>query len=162
MAATVDTQAMAALVARHPVVRELAALTETAWFNPALRPAAQALPDVGLSADDVADAADRLRRFAPYLAHAFPSTRASAGIIESPLVAVPALQAALGARWGRDLPGQLWLKLDSALPVSGSIKARGGIYEVLRHAEQLAAAQDHLAAYARGEALVLKLLFQRL
>lgn len=138
MAATVDTQAMAALVARHPVVRELAALTETAWFNPALRPAAQALPDVGLSADDVADAADRLRRFAPYLAHAFPSTRASAGIIESPLVAVPALQAALGARWGRDLPGQLWLKLDSALPVSGSIKARGGIHEVLRHAEQLA------------------------
>ena len=138
MAATVDTQAMAALVARHPVVRELAALTETAWFNPALRPAAQAFPDVGLSAADVADAADRLRRFAPYLAHAFPSTRASAGIIESPLVAVPALQAALGARWGRDLPGQLWLKLDSALPVSGSIKARGGIHEVLRHAEQLA------------------------
>ena len=136
MTGTVDP-ALAALL-DPDLLAELAAARECAWFNPALPPAAAALPAVGLGAADVQDAADRLRRFAPWLAATFAATRASGGIIESPLVAVPALQAALDAQAGTPLPGQLWLKLDSELPISGSIKARGGIHEVLHHAERLA------------------------
>lgn len=55
-----------------------------------------------------------------------------------PLVAVPAMQNAPASRFDRELPGKLWLKLDSELPISASIRARGGIYEVLKHAEDLA------------------------
>ena len=132
-----STSAIAALRAQFPLIHELAALQPLSWFNPAIAPAAVALHDVGLSAGDVMDARARLARFAPYLAKAFPETAASGGVIESPVVPLPAMQAALGLASGVT-SGQLWLKLDSHLPISGSIKARGGIYEVLKHAETLA------------------------
>ncbi|EZQ17241.1 D-serine dehydratase [Halopseudomonas bauzanensis] len=122
----------------HPLVQDLVALKETAWFNPAVQPADIALPDVGLTWEDVQGASARLTRFAPYIRRVFPQTEEAGGIIESPIQLVPRLQEALGERYGLPLPGQLWLKLDSHLPISGSIKARGGIYEVLKHAEDLA------------------------
>ncbi|WP_215409185.1 D-serine ammonia-lyase [Janthinobacterium sp. JC611] len=131
------TSAIAALREKFPLITELMALQPLSWFNPRIAPAAEALSDVGLTAADVADASARLARFAPYLAKAFPETQASGGIIESPVVPLPAMQAALGLASGMT-SGQLWLKQDSHLPISGSIKARGGIYEVLKHAETLA------------------------
>jgi D-serine dehydratase len=126
--------------ASHPLIRDLVALRETTWFNPATAPAAEALADAGLDAADVADASARLARFAPYILRAFPETAASGGIIESGIAPLPALQALLGQRYGLQLDGALWLKADHDLPISGSIKARGGIYEVLKHAEDLALA----------------------
>ena len=132
-------------VKEHPVIQDLVALKETAWFNPAVAPAVEALQDVGLSLKDVQNASDRLTRFAPYIARVFPQTQQAGGIIESPLQPVPSLQYALVQRYGMPLPGQLWLKLDSQLPISGSIKARGGIHEVLNHAEDLALAAGLLS-----------------
>jgi D-serine dehydratase len=70
----------------------------------------------------------------------FPETQNSGGIIESDIMPLTRLQPLLGERYGQTLTGALWLKRDSHLPISGSIKARGGIYEVLKHAEDLALA----------------------
>ncbi|MND54578.1 D-serine dehydratase [compost metagenome] len=122
----------------HPLIEDLVALRETRWFNPHIAPAAQALADVGLSAADVSAASARLARFAPYLAKVFPDTATSSGIIESPLRPLPTLHATLLQAAGLPASGSLWLKADSELPISGSIKARGGIHEVLKHAEDLA------------------------
>ena len=126
--------------ASFPLIRELVALQKTTWFNPGVAPVAQALGDTGLTSADVADASARLERFAAYLRVAFPETEGSAGIIESDILPLTHLQPLLGERYGQSLNGALWLKRDSHLPISGSIKARGGIYEVLKHAEDLALA----------------------
>ena len=130
--------------ASYPLIRDLVALQETTWFNPGVAPVAQAIGDVGLTEADVADASARLTRFASYLRQAFPETASSGGIIESDIVPVSHLQQLLGERYNQVLTGSLWLKRDSHLPISGSIKARGGIYEVLKHAEDLALAENFL------------------
>ncbi|HDX8451142.1 D-serine ammonia-lyase [Aeromonas hydrophila] len=126
------------LTQQFPLLQSLIALEPICWFNPKATTLEEGLPHVGLDGRDVADASARLARFAPYLCEAFPETRASKGILESDIVAIPAMQCTLNTRYGVEVSGRLLLKKDSHLPISGSIKARGGIYEVLTHAEQLA------------------------
>ncbi|WP_271270985.1 D-serine ammonia-lyase [Aliamphritea hakodatensis] len=102
------------------------------WVNPHR----QASFDAGLplGIDDIRNADNRLRRFAPLLTQLFPELQEAGGLIESALQPVAALQANVYP----ELPGQLFIKGDHALPVAGSVKARGGIYEVLCHSETLA------------------------
>lgn len=126
------------LIQQYPLVEELIGLNETSWFNPSITSLEEALPHVGLDAMDIRDASERLLRFAPYLAKAFPETAPAQGIIESELVSIPAMKMELERRFNTSIAGHLLLKKDSHLPISGSIKARGGIYEVLTHAERLA------------------------
>lgn len=124
--------------AELPLIGPVMEREEVLWLNPRVESTATVLPKTSVTAKDVQDAADRLKRFAPYIAHVFPETTASNGIIESPLTAIPQMKAALANAYGVEIPGELLLKEDNALPISGSIKARGGIYEVLKHAETLA------------------------
>ncbi|WP_145544266.1 D-serine ammonia-lyase [Yersinia frederiksenii] len=126
------------LITDSPLVKKLINLEEVTWFNPQATTLEKGLPYVGLTQQDVADAEARLLRFAPYLCQAFPETQKTQGIIESDIVEIPAMQQALQQRYGVEITGRLLLKKDSHLPISGSIKARGGIYEVLTHAEKLA------------------------
>lgn len=122
------------LIQQFPLVQHLIDLQETHWFNPKTTSVAEGLPHVGLTQQEVNEAHARLARFAPFLAQAFPQTAASHGVIESEVVAIPNMQR----RLGQNITGELWLKKDSHLPISGSIKARGGIFDVLTHAEKLA------------------------
>lgn len=105
--------------------------TPLVWLNDAYKDqsAAPDLPNIS----SVCDAQDRLKRFAPLLQQLFPELAEQQGIIESPLLEAPELNRLLNP-----LGGRLFLKADHALPVAGSIKARGGIHEVLCFAESLA------------------------
>lgn len=118
------------------MLNSLRALEEVCWKNPKELPFADAAKTCSLSMDDVLDAAARWERFAAYFRVAFPET--GNGVIESPLREIPHMRSVLG------VSGPLWLKMDSHLPVSGSIKARGGVYEVLKTAEEIALENDCL------------------
>ena len=87
-------------------------------------------------ADD--DAEQRLKRFAPFIMKCFPETKDRNGLIESVLTPISGMQALLNEKYNSNLEGTLLLKQDSHLAIAGSIKARGGIYEVLKHTEELA------------------------
>ncbi|WP_041681776.1 MULTISPECIES: D-serine ammonia-lyase [Cupriavidus] len=120
------------------LVQDLQAARPVFWGNPkrSEAPAIHIVVDGnGISLADVRAAQARFDRFAPLLAQLFPELKESEGHIESALLPAPAMQRSLG------LPssaGALWLKADHSLPVAGSIKARGGIHEVLEFAESLA------------------------
>lgn len=122
-------------VINNPLVKDLADLKEILWINP--RGSENKFSE-SITDEMIEDARKRLERFAPYIMKAFPETEKSNGIIESPLVEVPKLLKALEKHLGEKLPGKLLMKCDSHLPISGSVKARGGIYEVLKFAEEIA------------------------
>jgi len=129
---------LTALMEEQPLLKRIAAGRETAWINEDKRSFAEAAAGQELSMADVEDAEKRLRRFAPFIMRRFPETAERGGIIESELAEIPAMRALINEKYGSALEGRLLLKKDSHLAIVGSVKARGGIYEVLKHTEDLA------------------------
>ena len=139
------------------VIEKLAKAEPVAWVNPKLRKFEDAILPVSL--EEMNEAEERLERFKPFIMKCFPETVPQGGEIESVLTTIPNMQARLSEKYvgassnaseGLDtkdlgIPGRLFLKQDSHLAVAGSIKARGGIYEVLKHTEDLALENGLLA-----------------
>lgn len=120
--------------AGREAVERLKSLKPFLWLNPK-KSVCNDYPTFGdFSQVEIQEASERLQRFAPFIISAFPETALTFGIIESDLVAVSTFAQAFKEL----IPIQMMIKLDSHLPISGSIKARGGIHEVLCHAEKLA------------------------
>ncbi len=116
------------------VIEQLKNRQETLWINPdrASVPAGFRIGDIGFV--HVKAAQNRFMRFMPYLASAFPETTEKRGVIESQLIEIPEMKEWLNNR-GADIKGAVYLKDDAHLPIAGSVKARGGIHEVLKIAE---------------------------
>ncbi len=126
------------IIEEVPILQKVKDTEEVIWLNPDRIPFSKCKGDLELSMEDIDDADARLRRFAPLIARLFPETQTDGGIIESDLTGIPAMQDLMDQKVDGPLPGRLLLKRDDQLPVAGSVKARGGIYEVLKHAEDLA------------------------
>lgn len=148
-------------VMRQDIVKRLVEGKELVWINQELMPKKNKTEQeefqkeevkiseaTELGAADILDAEKRLERFAPLIEYCFPETAKRNGLIESELVEIAAMQnvcRTMGQREEQMIPGRLFLKKDSHLPIAGSIKARGGIYEVLKHTEELAESHGMLS-----------------
>ncbi|MBS7528079.1 D-serine ammonia-lyase [Fusibacter paucivorans] len=114
----------------------LKALNETIWINPSLKKSCSLSHDGRLlTMADVFEAKAFIDKMAPYLSEHFSLAD---GMLASPLTPISSFQRTLITFIGGRIPGHWYLKGDHALPISGSIKARGGIYTLLRYAEKLA------------------------
>lgn len=90
-------------------------------------------------------AVDDWSGFAVLLARLFPELEQTNGRVDSPLVSFES-EAFAGL--------SVVVKSDHLLPVTGTIKARGGVFEVLSHARDLAAKQGLVAPDAPADALL--------
>ncbi len=123
-------------VHKNPILQDIIDLRPTTWINP-YKKSAENIPNYPIQLHDIIEASKLWDRFAPFFRVAFPETKSTNGILESPLKRIPKMQALLSAN-AIPIHGNLYLKCDNALPIAGSIKARGGFFEVLQYAEKLA------------------------
>ncbi|AVQ21887.1 D-serine ammonia-lyase [Fusobacterium necrophorum subsp. funduliforme] len=126
------------MLKKTDVIQKLEKKEEMVWINPKRIDYKTYEKNLSVSDEELLEAEKRLERFAPFLQKVFPETAPTKGIIESPLEEIFQMQKTLEEKYKVKIPGTLYLKMDSHLPVAGSIKARGGVYEVLKHAEELA------------------------
>lgn len=133
---TVCGQTIKDWVKEFPMLGSLIKEEEIFWANPHY--SHKEVNQIQIGKKEVEEAEARMQRFAPYLAKAFPVTEAQKGLIESPLISISQMQEFLEGLFRVNIPGRILLKEDNLLPIAGSIKARGGIYEVLKHSEDLA------------------------
>ncbi|HET7627238.1 MAG TPA: D-serine ammonia-lyase [Bacillales bacterium] len=134
-----------------PLLKQIVNLEPVFWENRFERKMGL-MKDLPVTFEDMKEADARFRRFEPFFEAAFPETRQNHGSIESPLRIIPKMKKQLEAQYGHPIEGSLYLKGDYELPIAGSVKARGGIYEVLKHAEDLALQHRMLSindSYAR-------------
>ncbi|WP_028124874.1 D-serine ammonia-lyase [Eremococcus coleocola] len=125
-------------VKESPIIDTLVNGEVVFWINDKKKGFEEAKDTVQFNRADVIDAEERLQRFAPFIKQEFADTEALDGLIESPITHLEAFQKELEDRYQVNIAGQLYLKRDDLLPIAGTIKARGAIYEVLCHAETLA------------------------
>lgn len=117
-------------ISEKPLLKDIIDLKEVYWINPNKI----AYEDVKLpvAISEIERAEKRLKDFAPFLLRAYPELEETGGLIESPIREIDAVRSHIKTE------SKILLKEDSLLPIAGSIKARGGIYEILKYTEELA------------------------
>ncbi len=132
-------------IEEYPITGDLIKCKPVFWINKGMDKVDSVIPGLPFTIEDMTEAKNRLSRFAPLICRLFPETAERGGLIESETIRIDKMRDRLQYQYKQNFSGELMLKSDNYLPVAGSIKARGGIYEVLKHAEDLALAKGMLS-----------------
>jgi D-serine dehydratase len=114
------------------LLEHLTAGIATTW----LRPIGPAPAVAGLPLPEITDVQRRFERFQRPLARLFPDSGWD-GQIQSPFERYPGTVSGVP---------ELWVKSDARLPMTGSVKARGGVYELLCSIEDFALREQLIAS----------------
>ncbi|HOK62443.1 MAG TPA: D-serine ammonia-lyase [Soehngenia sp.] len=117
------------------LINNLREMKEVLWLNPHYEPFDKIYPHLEIKKEDVIDAKERFKRFEPFIKKAF---ELESGTIESKIDEINNYKTWYESEIGEKIDGKILLKRDDLLPIAGSIKGRGGVYEVLKIAETLA------------------------
>lgn len=123
---------------QNVIIKKMSHREEVCWINQEKKDYDLVKRSLILKREDIDDAAERLERFAPFIEECFPETHKNHGLIESPLSAVSQTKSLLLQKGFQIPEGELYIKQDNCLDIAGSVKARGGVYEVLKWAEEIA------------------------
>lgn len=123
------------------LLSKLCAKTPTLWINEKLGSSLNHSNTPAMA--EIKTAQNRLLRSRDLLVKLFPELAATQGVIESELVELSQLQQHLDVTYHTQHDQKWFLKSDHALPVAGSVKARGGFHEVIAVAEKIAI-ENHL------------------
>lgn len=129
---------MSKKIEQTETIKQLKNENEQLWINPRLEDTEQANNNAPYSFTELQDVEDRFHRFAPFIQLIYPETKPRHGILESEMTKIDQMKAWLEKEYDQEVTGDFYIKRDDLLPVSGTIKSRGAIYEVLKHAETLA------------------------
>lgn len=124
-------------IKKYPLLKPVTEKKPLLWLNSSQK-AMKDIVSLPLNKGDMEQAARFMELYAPYLAKIFPSTAPEGGHIHSPLREIPTFKEFLNKENTTKIEGRLFLKCDNELAVAGSIKARGGFFEVLSFAHKLA------------------------
>ncbi|UOR14051.1 D-serine ammonia-lyase [Halobacillus amylolyticus] len=138
---------------QFPLLPSITRLDPVFWANSKYKEMEQ-VPPLPVNEEDMFEAERLWDRFAPFLAKAFPETETAEGVIESPLREISTMKDHIQAHYKQTFEGGFYLKCDNELPIAGSIKARGGVYEVLSYAEKLALENDLISKGDHYEAFL--------
>ncbi|MCF2140814.1 MAG: D-serine ammonia-lyase [Candidatus Lokiarchaeota archaeon] len=123
-----------------PLLEPLMKFREIFWFNPRLQRlnfVKEQIDKKGFSLKEILKAQSLWDRFSPLFQELFPETEKTKGKIQSSLFEIDKIKEKLQNIGNTSIIGRVFAKCDNDLAIAGSIKARGGIFEVLKITDRL-------------------------